>query len=145
MTPGAPWDEPQRPYPEQDRALREYMKKALAEQQAPPIIGFGDPDFDAIIAMAANIMRPKSTDYTKGSKDKLTNFKEGAAMTGLTPRQVLGVYMHKHLSAVYHYINTGAVSSEAIENRIADCINYMLLLYKMVKEVERMPDAPKVP
>lgn len=92
----------------------------------------GDSDYDSMIGSCIDILKVKGPDYTKGSPDPLHNFKECAKFTGLTPQQVLGVYLHKHISAIYAHINN-QTESEPIEGRIADVINYMLLYTKMVR------------
>lgn len=80
----------------------------------------------------------KGKDYA-GDEDALRNFKEAAAELGLTPEKVLGVYLHKHYSAIRTYIETGAVSSEGIEGRIDDARLYLALLEGLVVEKQDKP------
>lgn len=98
----------------------------------------GDEDFDDILKQCIEILKVKGDDYTIGNIDRLHNFKTVASFTGLTPPEVLGVYFYKHVAAIFAFIkSSGKKQSEPISGRIADCINYMLLFYKMVKEIER--------
>lgn len=98
----------------------------------------GDQDFDEMLRKCNEILGVKGNDYTIGNVDRLHNFKTVAGFVGLDPMQVLGVYFYKHVAAIFAYIKSGGKSqSEPISGRIADCINYMLLFYKMVKEFER--------
>jgi hypothetical protein len=98
----------------------------------------GDQDFDEILEECFNILGVKGDDYTIGTHDRLHNFKTVSGFTGMTPPAVLGVYFYKHVAAIFAYIKSnGKKQSEPISGRIADCINYMLLFYKMVKEIER--------
>jgi len=100
----------------------------------------GDEDFDSMLLKCIEVMRVKSVDYTIGTGDKLHNFKTVAAFMNTTPEQVLGVYLYKHISALYAYIKNGGQSeSEPIDGRIADIINYMLLFNKMVNEKRPLP------
>lgn len=77
--------------------------------------------------------RTKGRDYS-GDEDVLENFKRNAERLGLTKEQVLGVYMNKHLDAIYTYISTGKVESEGIEGRIHDAVFYLILLLVMAEE-----------
>ena len=75
----------------------------------------------------------KGHDYS-GDEDALANFKEQAAELGLTPEQILGVFVGKHIKAVQTYIREGAVQSEPIEGRIHDVILYHFLLLGLIEE-----------
>lgn len=94
----------------------------------------GDEDMDALLNECLKVLTVKGNDYTqgKGNLDRLNNFTSGATALGLQPRQVLAVYLYKHLTAVLRYLKEGQVESEPIEGRIVDCINYFLLLGKMI-------------
>lgn len=94
-----------------------------------------DEDFRECIAACDAILKVKGNDYTQGD-DRLKNFDRNGARLGLRPEQVLAVYMNKHLDAIETYLRRGAVESEPIEGRIQDAINYLLLLYKMVRREE---------
>ena len=98
----------------------------------------GDEDFDELIMKCVEILKVKGADYTIGTGDRLHNFKTVAEFTGMTPEQTLGVYLYKHISAIFAFIKKGgATESEPIEGRIADVVNYMLLFHKMVQERKR--------
>jgi hypothetical protein len=75
----------------------------------------------------------KGKDYA-GDDDALRNFKEAADDLGLTPEQVLGVYLHKHYSAIRSYIEHGALASEPIQGRIDDARLYLALFEGLVQE-----------
>lgn len=75
------------------------------------------------------------------AEDRLANFKRGAALTGCTPLQVLFIYMSKHYDAVASFVQTSAKgearpSSEPIEGRLDDLINYCLLAKGLIGEVK---------
>lgn len=78
------------------------------------------------------IREAKGPEYTFHSTNRLRNFDDVAAMTNATPEQVLFTYMYKHFSSIASYCgDPDRKLSEPIESRIADMINYLLLLYLM--------------
>lgn len=89
--------------------------------------------FEWMEAHARNIRDAKGPEYTVGSSNRLDNFDLVARQLNLTPEQVLSVFTYKHWTSVLSYCaNPDRKMSEPIENRIADMINYLLLLYLMV-------------
>lgn len=76
----------------------------------------------------------KSVGYTRGSDDRLFNFKELARLQGKTPQDVLSVYAGKHYLALTHWYNTGAESGEGIESTIDDLQNYLDLTRALYRE-----------
>lgn len=110
-------------------------KELLADSWLPHI--FADEDFRAAIEACDKILKVKGADYTMKLPDRLANFREAAGFLGQSKYQVLGVYLFKHLTAVFSFLKHGQVESEPIEGRIYDCVNYMLLLFKMVSEDKR--------
>ena len=95
-----------------------------------------DPDFAAVITECDRVLATKGRDYTQG-EGRLKNFYRNGARLGIPARQVLGIYLNKHLDAIETFIKRGQVESEPIEGRIVDAINYLLLLAKMVREEGR--------
>jgi hypothetical protein len=80
------------------------------------------------------LTKVKGEDYTKGNPDVLANFKEGDFL-GLNPYQTLGVYMKKHIDAIYNFIKTaGEHESEPIDTRIQDAINYLIFLKALIED-----------
>ena len=84
------------------------------------------------------LLKVKGGEYAN-SEDRLANFRRGAALTGCTPLQVLFIYMSKHYDAVASFVQTSAAgqvrpSSEPIEGRIDDLINYLLLAKGLLAE-----------
>lgn len=107
---------------------------ADARSSAPSTIpSTGNPILDALLTRCVEVHVAKGRDYAIGSSDRLATFNNGSRMLEVRPAQVLGVYLWKHISAVFSYIKTGGQSeSEPIRERIVDCINYLLLLGLMV-------------
>lgn len=70
------------------------------------------------------------------SEDRLANFKRGAGLTGCTPLQVAFIYASKHFDGIASYVkNPARASSEPIEGRFDDLINYCILMKALVKEM----------
>lgn len=89
---------------------------------------------DEIFDKCQKLTKKKGEDYTKGNIDVLSNFKEGDFL-GLNPYQTLGVYMKKHIDAIYNYIKTaGEHESEPIDTRIQDAINYLIFLKALIED-----------
>jgi len=75
----------------------------------------------------------KGKEYAKGA-DRLENFKTPALKLGITPEQVLYVFLDKHIRSIEYYCAHGEVSSEAIEGRILDAIVYLQILWGLVED-----------
>lgn len=96
----------------------------------------GDTDFSYMMQICDAILGTKGKDYTQGEpgdEGRLRNFYEVARRKGITPFQALGVYLQKHTDAIDTFLMKGRVESEPIDTRIADAINYLLLLFKMIR------------
>lgn len=88
---------------------------------------------EELINKALEVSDRKGRDYTIGSSDAHENFKSVAERTGLTPIQVLGIYLMKHQDAISNYIKVGGqFESEPIQERIIDNINYLMLLWGLI-------------
>lgn len=84
---------------------------------------------------ADGVATAKRPGYTIGDADVLKNFKSVAARVGVTPGQVLAVYMLKHVDAITSILcNPNLPVSEAPLGRFGDLINYAQLGYAMVVE-----------
>jgi hypothetical protein len=82
------------------------------------------------------IMKKKNPEYSEASIDYLANFRFIARELELLPQQVLYVYMRKHWASIATYCrNPRRESSEPIEMRLADSMNYHRLLYGLHKDV----------
>lgn len=101
-------------------------------------------DFDDVVQQTiGNIQKllvVKGGEYA-GSDDRLANFKRGANLTGCTPLQVLFIYLSKHYDGIASYVKTSAAgatrpSSEPIEGRFDDLINYCILAKALVAEAD---------
>jgi hypothetical protein len=121
----------------------EDLKKKLNEKLRSERNKTDDPDFDDMIQKCIRTMETKGKDYTVGTNDRLHNFRTSAEFLGITMEQVWGNYFYKQVAAVFNYVKSGGQSeSEPIEDRVMDCIVYLLLFTKIVKEM-KMGSVPK--
>jgi len=89
----------------------------------------------ALITLAKQIEDAKRPAYTIGDADVLANFKRIASRTGLTPGQVLAVYMLKHIDAITAALTNPMITqSEELEGRFADALNYVKLAFALLVE-----------
>lgn len=91
-----------------------------------------------MIAEEAAVGKSKGTEYTQG-EDRLDNFKRLAKDIGITPKQVLWVFLKKHLDSISTYIRKEADISpqnltEPIEGRVMDARVYLSLLRGLIEE-----------
>lgn len=112
-------------------------KKALVEDSQHLSAGVSvqvyDDVFTHLIAEAQAIVVAKRPSYTAESEDVLANFRRIANITGLTPGQVLTVYMMKHVLSVCSSLTKSTVADpEPILGRFADAVNYLALGYAML-------------
>lgn len=101
-------------------------------------------DFDKLaketIESTAQLLITKGAEYA-GDQDRLSNFKRGAALIGVTPLQVALIYASKHYDAISTFIRNDAqgkiqILSEPIQGRFDDLINYCILMKALVAEQE---------
>ena len=81
----------------------------------------------------------KRIESTEGHQNTnvLWNFESIGNKLGLEPMQVLSVYLNKHLSSLQSYFKDGQEhSTESIEGRVSDIINYLLLFLAMKAKYE---------
>jgi len=88
-----------------------------------------------LLGKAEELRIKKGNDYS-GMVDVNSNFKRLGERLGLSPMQILWVYLVKHLDAIETFIKDGKVKSEPIEGRIIDAVNYLLILNSLIKETQ---------
>lgn len=80
------------------------------------------------------LLATKGVEYTLSGLDVNNNFKRLGNELNLDPNKVLWIFLKKHLDAILNFINNGKVESEPIEGRIADAVNYLLILASILEE-----------
>lgn len=99
---------------------------------------------ETLVAEAAErravLARDKGKEYTRGSVDRLANFKRVAEELGLAPLDAWWVYFRKHQDALLSYVLFGKESSnESIETRIDDMQVYLDLARGLIWEAKNTP------
>lgn len=80
------------------------------------------------------VLVSKGQEYAN-DRDRMLNFKTGAAIQGVTPIECLRGYMTKHVSSVYNMLQyPDKFTPEQWEEKIGDTINYLILLEALLKE-----------
>lgn len=83
----------------------------------------------------------KGEEYSR-DVDQLANFKRQSVELGISPEQVLQVYLNKHLDSIKSFIKTQKVLSEPIEGRIDDAILYLILLKGLLEDGRNPQNLP---
>lgn len=85
------------------------------------------------------LLNLKESEYSEG-KDRLDQFKKGAAFRGKHSYDVLAGMMLKHTTSIYDLINKESegfpVGIGMWEEKITDHINYLLLLLALIIDVQ---------
>ncbi len=88
---------------------------------------------EELLPKCREIRTSKGVAYS-GIEDKLGNFKRCAKLANVPIETAWMVYFVKHFDALCSYIRGEYVDSEPIDGRIMDMINYLFLLYAIIKE-----------
>lgn len=94
----------------------------------------------ALLRKAEEILNQRKGGYATEA-DRLANFKDGAARSGITPLQVCHLYLQKGLAVLDKFAQGRTVPGETVEERFCDAINYIRLMYALYKEQEE--DVPE--
>lgn len=73
-------------------------------------------------------------EYAHRDQEAFANFKRVAERIGMTPEQVLLVYLEKHIDGIHAWAQGHRSQREDIRGRINDVIVYSCLLRGMVEE-----------
>jgi len=91
--------------------------------------------FEKVVSEMRDLLVNKGREYA-GDHDALNNFKNGDDI-GVEPLQKAWMFTDKHISSIKSYIKNGKeFSSEPIEGRILDAMNYLFLISCLVKETK---------
>ena len=91
-----------------------------------------------LIEHCKSVLENKHTEYA--TEDHFHNFNVAAVLQGITPEQALVGMMDKHIVSVHDLVKEQAdgrkTSLETWREKIGDNINYLLILYAMVRGAE---------
>lgn len=93
---------------------------------------------DLTLARCFQLRETKGKEYARDA-DQFANFKRIAADLNLHPAQVCLIYLNKHIDSIKSYVAARGrgewpESSEPIQGRIQDAVNYFFLLGGMLEE-----------
>lgn len=90
--------------------------------------------FKALVKEEADILNRKGAEYASDT-DANANFKKRAEDIGIDPKQILWIFLSKHLDSIKSYVKKGKeISDEPIMGRINDARNYLFLLHCLIEE-----------
>lgn len=93
--------------------------------------------FDELINKCRDVLLKKNKEYSRNS-NRFSAFDKAAEDYDMDVLKVWGILSDKGFSAIKKYCrNKELYSGESIENRILDAINYLLLLYGLIKREEK--------
>jgi hypothetical protein len=81
-----------------------------------------------------NLRGAGQKEYAHRDENAFANFERVAERLGLDPKQVLMVYMEKHLDGIHSFVQGHHSQREDVRGRINDVIVYCCLLRGMVDE-----------
>lgn len=82
------------------------------------------------------ILNEKSKEYAPNN-DRLEHFKEAGKMQGLSSKEALWGMLQKHLTSICTMCRMNSVPEDRWDEKLIDSINYLILLYALVKEDEQ--------
>ena len=92
--------------------------------------------FELQMRKCADILAHKKKEYTGDNIDRLSAFKIAAALQNCDSKAALAGMMSKHVVSLYDmcYSTLLHFDMEQWDEKITDCINYLILLKALVKE-----------
>ena len=94
-----------------------------------------DEFWDKMLKEEHELLIKKGQEYS-GKENRFRNFESIGEELSLDPKQVLWVYLHKHMDGIRSYLRGEYTGIEPIRGRIADARNYLVLLAGMIQEEE---------
>lgn len=77
-------------------------------------------------------------EYAHDEQNALANFERLASELEIPREKVLWIYFRKHLDGIKAHINGFTSQREPVQGRIKDAIVYLMLLYCMVEDNEKI-------
>jgi|WetSurMetagenome_2_1015567.scaffolds.fasta_scaffold339680_2 hypothetical protein len=103
-------------------------------------------EFDVILEQRImnirKVLGTKAKEYATEGGDRLYNFKRAAEILRVTPQKALAGMLMKHLVSVLDLIEgTLQPTTERIDEKVGDAINYLVLLEALLKEAPAVTPA----
>lgn len=95
--------------------------------------------------LARRVREGKREGYTLGDENVLANFDRQAARRNISPETVIQIFMDKHLDAIASFFSRPDIfQAEEIDERFADALNYLIMLWVSYKRGFTVPTKPSV-
>lgn len=95
--------------------------------------------FRHVVGNSWDLLVRKGRDYA-AEKDRLENFRLVARVLDIDPVTVWGVYTAKHAISVLQFAGGRQLSTEGVDQRILDLLNYLILGYALLVDAGELPD-----
>ena len=92
--------------------------------------------FDKIVAKLHETRTAGQKEYAHTNDDVFANFNRIAGLLDIDRKNVLMVYLMKHMDGITAYINGHKSQREDIRGRLTDAMVYLMLLWGMIDEDE---------
>ena len=96
---------------------------------------------DEVVVKCKKVLNKKGKDYSYEDA-RFSNFIQAAGLQANSPKQALYGMMAKHLVAINDYIDNDAMDGEVTkkewDDKVLDAINYLFLLYGILREEEQV-------
>src|SRR5574341_1661414 len=80
---------------------------------------------------------PSYAEKFDGNEDRLANFKVLAKDIGISPMQVLMIYLKKHMRSIERYVRDGHQTSEGVITNFVGARNYLDLAVALDQDLSR--------
>src|SRR6266850_3979206 len=88
-----------------------------------------------LLIKCKNLREIKGSEYSRRELDVNSNFKRISNSLNEEPIKIAFIYMYKHLDAITNFIKNGITEgAEPIEGRLADLINYSIIIASLLEE-----------
>lgn len=124
-----------------------YIKNFYATRCAPVILSFDLQTAGKcqkfLSKQCLPLLNTKGYDYTDGGDDAHRNFKTAGAKLGVHMLEIWAVYFFKHMDSIISAMEGNELQSESMEGRVADAVNYLLILAAIVSQLTDTQESRK--
>lgn len=99
---------------------------------------------DTIFERCKGLRRAGQKEYAHDEGDAFRNFNSAAERLGYDRKEILWIFLDKHLSGILSHIKGHTSQREDVTGRIGDAITYLTLLEGMILEDRQLTEKPKV-
>jgi hypothetical protein len=97
---------------------------------------------DVIFPALRGVRESGQKEYAHTPLNAFANFERVSERMGNDRKEVLMVYLEKHLDGIHSFIQGNVSQREPVQGRIKDAIMYLCLLWGMINEDEGKEELP---